>query len=280
MVTFDPHPLRVLAPHVSLQFLASFEEKATILEAAGVDQILCVAFTREFSALSPEAFVRRLLCDRLMAKEVFVGEDFSFGKDRSGRVVDLRRLGKGLGFSVHTILTVNDGGRTVSSSRIRSLLIAGRVGEAAGLLGRLYSIEGQVIAGKQQASSLGFPTANLHPPEDRVIPADGVYAAWGVLEGHPEQGVAYIGTQPTLGPYQRTMELHLFKSPPDLSKKKLRIGFQELIREERVFEDQGELVAQIREDIQKAKHFMRSEPVGDLLVLSGDSGEIGVKKKG
>jgi riboflavin kinase/FMN adenylyltransferase len=267
VLTFEPHPLKVLSPGLRLQFLASLEEKTALVHELGVSKILCLNFTPAFSRLSPEAFVRTLLHEKLGVKEVFVGEGFSFGKGRSGSVDDLRRLGGELGFSVSSIPTVRLEGKVVSSSRIRELLIEGRVREAAALLGRLYSLEGEVVPGSRRGSGLGVPTANLKPPEDRVVPSDGVYAAWGVIEGALKKGVAYIGTQPTLGLRERTLELHLFDPQPDLYGKRLRIGFHDWIRGEKVFSSREELVAQIRKDLAAARETFLPEPSGGLLRL-------------
>jgi riboflavin kinase / FMN adenylyltransferase len=267
VLTFEPHPMKVLQPHLDLKLLASFDEKASLLKEMGVNQIICIPFTQAFSLLSPEEFVRELLCQRLEVREVVVGEDFAFGKNRIGTFKDLQWLGGQLGFKVFSIGTVTLDEKAVSSSRIRELIMAGHVKEAARLLGRLYSLEGGVIPGSRRGTTIGFPTANLKLPRDRVIPADGVYAAWGVLDRKLEKGVAYIGTQPTLGPQERTIELHLFESHPGLYGEKLRVGFQKYLREEKVFASREELIKQIREDIQQAMNFLDSEPRREMLTL-------------
>ena len=280
VLTFEPHPLKVLSPHLRLRFLTSFEEKAALLRDLGISNVFHVNFTPEFSRLSPEAFARTLLCEKLAVKEVFVGEGFNFGKDRTGRVEDLRRMGLEMGFTVTSIPTVSRDGKIVSSSRIRELLLGGKVREAAALLGRLYSLEGEVIPGDRRGSGLGFPTANLKPPGERVVPSDGVYAAWGVIDGILKKGVAYIGTQPTLGLRERTLELHLFEPQPELYGKRLRIGFQEWIRGEKVFTSKDELIGQIRSDIETAGGFFHPEPRGSLLQFPEESRRSGVRAGG
>jgi riboflavin kinase/FMN adenylyltransferase len=276
VLTFEPHPLKVLSPGRRLQFLASLEDKTALIHDLGISQVLCLNFTPAFSRLSPEAFARTLLHERLGVKEVFVGEGFSFGKDRAGSVDDLRRLGGELGFSVTTVPTVSLDGKAVSSSRIRELLKEGRVREAAALLGRLYSLEGEVVPGSRRGTGMGVPTANLKPPEDRVVPSDGVYAAWGVIDGTLKKGVAYIGTQPTLGLRERTVELHLFDPHPDLYGKRLRIGFHDWIRGEKTFSARDALIAQIQNDIEKAKEIFLPRPSGGLLRLPEESRWPGV----
>ena len=267
VLTFEPHPLKVLYPHKDLRLLVSLDEKVMLLKEMGVDQVVCIPFTQAFSLRSPEEFVRELLCQQLRVREVFVGEDFAFGKNRTGTIKDLQRMGNRLGFKVHPVQTVELDGKAVSSSRIRDLITTGRVKEAARLLGRVYSLEGRVILGNRRGTTLGFPTANLKFPQDRVVPADGVYAAWGVLSKKLKKGVAYIGTQPTLGPHERTIELHFFESHPSLYGKKLRVGFQEFMRGDKVFPSQEELVRQIDQDVHQAMGFLDSEPVREMLML-------------
>ena len=280
VITFQPHPLKVLAPDLKLKFLASFEEKLDLLRVIGVDHVLWVPFTKTLSLLSPEEFVVKLLYDKLHVKEVFVGAGFSFGKDRTGTVKDLERLGDRYGYTVQSIQTVMIGGKPVSSSRIRELLMTGDVSEAGRLLGRIYSIEGNVVPGSRKASLLGFPTANLDPPEDRVVPADGVYAAWGVLEENPHKGIAYIGTQPTLGRQARAVELHFFDPQTNLYQKRLRVGFQRLVREEKTFADQTELTGQIHIDVTRAKELLHGEPQGNLLGISDENDRPEIQAKG
>jgi riboflavin kinase/FMN adenylyltransferase len=267
LLTFEPHPLKILAPHLDLKLLSTFDEKIGLLEEMGVDRVVCVPFTPAFASQSPEEFAHDLLHLHLQVKEVFVGDDFAFGKNRTGTVKDLKRLGSRLGFEVHSIGAVTVEGEVVSSSRIRELLTAGRAKEAARLLGRVYSLEGKVIPGSRRGMALGFPTANLKPPDDRVVPADGVYAAWGVLQDQIKPGVAYIGTQPTLGPSERTVELHLFESHPDLYHKTIRVGFWDFIRDEKVFPNQNQLIRQIVQDVDAAKGLLRPKPRGGMLIL-------------
>ena len=268
VLTFDPHPLKVLAPDIQLKLLTDSDEKAWLLREMGVDRVFFVRFNQALSSLSAEMFVQQLLYDQLHLKEVLVGENFSFGKNRAGTVKDLQVMGDRLGFGVESIETVRIGGKVASSSRIRELLISGDVGEAAHLLGRVYSLEGKIVQGAKRGRALGFPTANLALPDERVIPADGVYAAWGFLEGRLERGAAYIGTQPTLGTQERTIELHFLESKPDLYGKTLRVGFQQQIRQEEAFKDQDSLIKQIEKDIQVAKGLLTEEPVGRLLSIS------------
>ncbi len=253
VLTFEPHPLRVLAPTQDLKFLMTFEERLRWIERTGIRQVRAVPFTRDFADLSPREFARKILCEDLGAKEVFVGGHFAFGKDRKGTIRDLQALGDELGFQVHAVEAVLVGGRPVSSSRIREYLMAGRVADARELLGRDYNLEGRVIPGAQRGRALGYPTANFIPPAERVIPCSGIYAVRAELKGRVLNGAGYIGTQPTLGSQERRVETHFFEPQDDLYDLPIRVNFVDWIRPEQTFKDKAELVRQIEEDIHKAK---------------------------
>lgn len=253
VLTFEPHPLQVLAPTLNLKFLMTFEERLRWIETIGIHRVRAVTFTRDFANLSPRDFARKILCEDLEAKEVLVGSHFAFGKDRKGAVSDLRAFGDELGFKVHAMEAVLIGGRPVSSSRIRECLMAGRVADARELLGRDYSLDGQVMTGARRGRDLGYPTANFKPPADRVIPCNGIYAVRAELNGHVSNGVCYIGTQPTMGLQERMVETHLFEPQTDLYGRPIRVSFVEWIRPEQTFKNKTELVRQIEEDVQKAK---------------------------
>lgn len=253
VLTFEPHPLKVLAPMVDLKFLMTFEDRLRWIEAAGIRQVRAVSFSREFANLTPREFAEKVLRDALGAKEVLVGTHFAFGKDRKGSVTDLRTFGDEMGFRVHAVEPVSVGGRPVSSSRIRECLIAGRVADARELLGRDYTLDGRVVPGARRGRALGYPTANFIPPADRVIPGNGIYVVRAEIEGRIWSGASYIGTQPTLGSQERMVETHLFEPQADLYGLPIRVSFVEWIRPEETFKDKADLVQQMEEDIRKAK---------------------------
>lgn len=253
VLTFEPHPLKVLAPTVDIKFLMTFEERLRWIEAAGVRTVRAVSFSREFANRTPRDFAEKILHDDLGAKEVLVGTHFAFGKDRKGSVRDLQMFGDEMGFRVHAVEAVLVGGRPVSSSRIRECLISGRVADARELLGRDYSLEGRVVPGARRGRALGYPTANFIPPDDRVIPANGIYAVRAEIKGRFVNGACYIGNQPTLGSRDRMVETHLFEPQADLYGLPILVRFVEWIRPEQTFEDESELLRQIEEDIHKAK---------------------------
>lgn len=262
VLTFDPHPVRVLAPHVDLRFLTSPEEKLARFEAAGVDEVVFLEFTPALAALAPEQFAESVLHRHLNIAEIFVGEHFAFGKGRAGRIADLVRFGAQYGFKVHPVPPVTLDGGVVSSTRIRQLIQAGQMDQAAALLGRAYSIGGTVVAGRQQGQSLGWPTANLHIPPQRVIPPDGVYAARAGCESTTYDAIAYIGTRPTFGTGERLIEVNLLDQQCDLYGKHMLVEFIERLRGDRTFASAEELSAQIGRDVDRARGSLHRHSMG------------------
>ena len=262
VLTFHPHPVKVLAPHVDLRFLTSPEEKLARFEAAGIDEVVFLEFTPELAAMTGDQFAKTVLHDRLKIAEIFVGEHFAFGKGRAGRIADLARFGTMYGFTVHPVRPVTINGEVVSSTRIRNLIHGGHVEEAATFLGRTYGISGTVIAGRQQGQSLGWPTANLQIPPQRVIPADGVYAARAHCEGKTYDAIAYIGTRPTFGSGERLIEVNLLDQQQDLYGKEMLVEFVDRLRGDHTFASADELAAQIAKDVQRAKDSLRRHAGG------------------
>ncbi|MBW1992551.1 MAG: bifunctional riboflavin kinase/FAD synthetase [Deltaproteobacteria bacterium] len=260
-LTFEPHPAKVLRPEVPLPLLTTAEQKFQLLKEAGMEAVVVLPFTREFSNLSARDFVVQYFVERLRAREVVVGHDYSFGRNREGNIELLKELGQTLGFTVQVVWAVEVNGAVVSSSLIRAMLRLGKVEKAAELLGRPYSVTGVVILGKGRgAKLLGIPTANIQPDND-LLPASGIYAVmvrWGeeVLPG-----VANIGTCPTFdGQESLSLEVHLFDFAGNLYGERLGVEFVARLREERRFPSVEALAAQIRADISAAK---------EALALSG-----------
>ncbi|MBI3610970.1 MAG: bifunctional riboflavin kinase/FAD synthetase [Nitrospirae bacterium] len=268
VLTFEPHPLKVLAPSLDLKFLMTFEERLHWIERIGVQQVRCMPFTHDFANLTPQEFVQSILHDEIGAKEIFVGDHFVFGKDRKGTVRDLQLMGRDLDFLVHAVEPVRVGDRAISSSRIRECLFEGHVAEAREFLGRPYTLAGRIIPGAHRGKRLGYPTANFRPPQDRVIPRNGIYAVRAELEGHAPpgmlDGVTYIGIQPTMGTHERMVETHLFKPQTELYGRTIRVSFVEWIRPELVFKNPTELVHQMEEDLRKAKAILSEAPFSGI----------------
>jgi riboflavin kinase/FMN adenylyltransferase len=257
LVTFEPHPIQVLAPHLGIKLLDTLEEKSRWAKRYGIEEVIAIPFTKRFAAQSPERFVRNVLRRRLRLDELFVGKDFAFGKDRAGTVKDLERLGALAGIRVGLVPPVVVDGVPVGSRRIRELLAQGRVAETAKLLGRPFSLEGVVVRGAGRGAGLGFPTANLIPPDEIQIPADGVYITRAGVAKRFFPAATYIGTQPTFGSgsTRRIETTLLLGRPQSLYRKRLRVEFLERVRGDRAFGSSEALVDQIRKDVEQARIF-------------------------
>ncbi|BCA53670.1 Riboflavin biosynthesis protein RibF [Nitrospira sp. KM1] len=259
VLTFEPHPIRVLAPHVDLKFLTSPEEKLSRFEAAGVDEVVYLEFTSELAAMAAEEFANHVLHRSLGIAEIFVGEHFAFGKGRSGRIDDLVRFGNRLGFAVHPFAPITVNGEVVSSTRIRHCIQSGDMARAAALLGRVYGITGPVISGRQQGQAMGWPTANLSVPVHRVLPPDGVYAGWACLEGVKHDAAVYIGTRPTFATGERLIEAYLLNHNQDLYGQPLTVEFVERLRGDCAFGSPEALSAQIARDVEQVTAILRRQ---------------------
>jgi len=260
VLTFDPHPLRVLAPQVNLRFLTMPDEKLAYFREAGITEVLFLEFTAAFAALTPDQFMQQVLHDGVGVKDLFVGEHFAFGKGRAGRIADLIRFGRDACFQVHPIPPLKVGGEVVSSTRIRQLIQGGDVRGAARYLGRHYALGGIVVPGEQRGQELGWPTANLKLPPDRVIPADGVYATKTMWGARTFESVSYIGTRPTFGAGERLLEVSLLDAQENLYGQMIRVEFVERVREDRTFHSEEELSAQIERDARQARQALKAEP--------------------
>ncbi len=254
-ITFDPHPAAVLRPGNGPRTLASLEERIDLLQAAGIDLVVVLPFTRELSQLTPEGFVERVLVERLQAVRVVVGTNFRFGHRAAGDVVALLEAGESHGYDVEAVAVRDLDDAPISSSAIRAALEDGQVAWATRALGRPYRLDGEVVRGDGRGRSIGVPTANLAVPADRVVPANGVYV------GHAEVGdrrwrcVTNVGVRPTFDAGELvTVETHLLDvDDPDLYGERLTVTFEHRLRGERRFDSVDELVTQIRRDVAAAR---------------------------
>ncbi len=258
--TFDPHPLKVVSPSSCPPLILSMEDKKALMEEAGVDYLVLARFTEDLAATAPGDFARRVIGGLLRAREVIVGENFSFGKGRSGTVARLGELGRDLGFTVKAVPPCMRGGKVVSSSRIRALITGGEVKKAASLLGRPFSVRGRVVRGEAIGRELGFPTANIEPTGE-LIPASGVYAAIAVLGNMRQRGVVNIGTRPTFKGRQRTIEVHILDFSGDIYGREVTLMFMKRLREERTFPGRHALVRQMERDLALAKRILTGEDI-------------------
>ncbi len=250
--TFEPHPLKVVAPHKSPPLILDAKDKAGLIGSFGIDCLIFARFTKEFAATHPREFVEKVLHKALSVKEVWVGHDFSFGRGRAGTVGYLKELGKELGFKVFVVPAFKKGEHIVSSSRIRTLIKEGGVKGASALLGRDYSIKGRVVRGMDIGKAMGFPTANL-AVESELVPANGVYAAYAVIKGRRLPAVLNIGTAPTFGGRDRGVEVHILDFDGDIYGKRMEVHFVKRLRDEKAFKSKEALVRQITKDTEKAR---------------------------
>ncbi len=252
VLTFSPHPIRFFSPKARFYEITPIGEKASRMAELGVDVLVVESFDGEIGGLTPEDFARTILHERMRARVVTVGYDFTFGKNRSGSPEMLARLGRGLGFAVDIVAPLLRGGAIVSSSRIRELLLSGRVREAEELLCRPYKVSGPVIRGAARGRKLGFPTANVQFTQE-LLPLPGVYVVDAGTGGAVYRGVANIGSNPTFGENSVGVEAHLFGFDGDLYGREMTIWFRDRIRDERKFQCVDELVLQIGKDAEFAR---------------------------
>lgn len=257
-LTFEPHPREVFTPSQAPTRLTSLREKLELLAAYGLDRSHVERFTRGFAALSPEAFVERVLVKTLAARWVLVGEDFRFGAKRAGDVSMLRELGRQHGYEVASMSTVMHEGERVSSSAVREALAVGDLAQAAKLLGRNYSISGRVIHGDKLGRTLGFATANIQLKHNRP-PLNGIFAVRlhgaGPRPCQPLDGVASLGVRPTVkaAGAVAVLEVHVFDFAGDLYGRHVRAEFLSKIRDEEKYGDLDTLKAQIARDCEAAR---------------------------
>jgi len=253
VMTFDPHPPRVVRPDKAPPLLMTKAQKLEALADTGVQGAAIVRFTPELSRWDPEAFVRIVLVDWLGVSEVWVGANFLFGHDRAGNFSMLRALGARYGFKAEKIDPVRYKDFVVSSTRVRRLVGEGRVDEAGALLGHQYFIDGLVVHGDHRGRAIGFPTANLCT-ENELVPPHGVYATTARIGAVVRPSVTNIGTRPTVDASGRTtIETHVFNMDRDLYGMSMRIGFVQRMRDERAFESIDALRAQIDADCRRAR---------------------------
>lgn len=259
--TFEPHPLKVITPGKSPRLLNTPARREQLIEAAGIDVLILAEFTPSFAGMDPALFVEKILWEKVRPVEIHVGPDYAFGKGRKGTIPLLEELGMKLGFTVTVEEPFIVDGQVVSSTRVRDCLNRGDMAGAFRLLGRYYSIEGEVIGGAGRGHSLGFPTANIRTPNE-LTPKDGVYAVFVEVEGQWwYDGAANIGTNPTFGNGGMNYEVHIFDFHEDIYRKQVRIHFVECIRDERKFETVDQLVNQIEIDVKTARRLLSNASV-------------------
>jgi len=255
-ITFDPHPLQVLLPG-GIKLISTCDQKVELIEMSGIDVLLIIPFTREFAKTTAESFVADLLVKRIGLQELIVGYDYAFGKGRSGNIDFLKKKGDFFGFPVTVIEPYYEEDHLVSSSKIRQLVVEGKMVDARALLGRHYQIRGTVQVGKQRGGpEIGFPTANLKLDEEDLIPRLGVYVTQVICDGICYGGVLNIGYNPTFGEEQLVAETHIFDFNKDIYGRPININLLKFLRSEQKFSGVDELAAQISRDVLRAKQVL------------------------
>ena len=258
--TFEPHPVAVLAPEHKPLLITPLEEKLRLIVEQGMDVAILANFSDKFASQTPEDFVKTILYDQIKIRQLYVGHDYTYGKDRRGNIALLKEMGRKLGFNVEVVEAVRVGGMVVSSTLIRELIQKGELREAARLLGRNYLLYGQVTHGHGRGSKkLGFPTANLKPA-GALLPKPGIYAVRAIFEGKRYPAVANLGWNPTFHDQKFSIEVHILDFNQDIYGQPLRVEFVERLRDEAPFRGPEELVTQIKKDIAQAKKVL---PVDD-----------------
>jgi riboflavin kinase / FMN adenylyltransferase len=260
VVTFDPHPVRILRPERAPQMIQTLPQRLAGLEQMGLDAALVLRFDRALSLLSPEEFVEKILIDRLRVAAILVGANFSFGHRGAGKVDLLTEIGKKNGFEVQVVAPVTLEGRMVSSTTIRNDVATGQVAEATRLLGRPFALTGGIRTGEGRGRTILFPTLNL-VPEQELLPKLGVYATESVVSENVYRSVTNVGTRPTFEGKGVTVESHLFGFDQQIMSGPMEVRFHARLRDEQKFSGPEALRAQIANDIATARAFFSSTKV-------------------
>jgi riboflavin kinase/FMN adenylyltransferase len=251
--TFFPHPLKVVRPEAEPQSITTFEEKVRLIDAIGIDFLVCENFTRQFAEQPPEEFIKNIIVDRIHPREIIIGHDYAFGKNRKGSIELLHKMGEIFHFKVQVIDNITIKNIPVRSTTVRRLITMGKVSLADKLLGRPYSLAGKVVHGKQRR--IGFPTANLSPGKN-LIPKNGVYAIRTQTPYGVFNGIVNVGYNPTFDNNRLTIEAHLFNFNENLYGRDITVYFIKRVRGEKKFSDVPLLVRQIERDIALTKRIL------------------------
>lgn len=256
VLTFEPHPVKVLAPGRAPKMILAHKDKMQLLQSLDVDIVVVQHFDLSFAKIAAEDFIRRFLAERLKPAKLWVGRDFRFGQGRKGGAEDLLGWGEQCGFSVAIVEPILVGGVRVSSSQARELIEAGKVDAVTELLGRYHFVSGRVVTGHRRGRDLGFPTANI-VARTELIPLDGIYATIFHLADRDLASVSSVGINPTFGTGPKTVESFILHFNGDIYGAAVRLSFVQRLREERAFPTVEMLVEQIGRDVDSAKEVFR-----------------------
>ena len=256
VITFSNHPAEVVNPERTVSKIITPDEKVQLLYDAGVGRVICLEFTNELANVDANEFTS-LLVDCLRMRGIVTGPDFALGRNRSGNLDYLRRRGAAMGFWVETVPPLELEGAAVRSRRVRNALADGNVDGAEYLLGRPYATDGVVVHGAKMGRQLGFPTANIIPAANFVIPADGVYATYATVNGVRHMAATSIGVRPTFGLSQRLIEAHLLDFSDDIYDENLRLEFVSRLRGQETFDGIEALITQMNRDVANSRRVLR-----------------------
>ena len=249
VLTFRNHPASVLRPDFDARYLTTLDDRLRLIREAGVDLLVPITFDVGLSRLTAREFAV-LLRSRLLMRDLVVGPDFAMGRNRDGDVAALAALGREVGFSLHVVgPLLDDAGQPIRSTHVRDALSKGDVADAAGLLGRNYTLSGTVVAGHGRGGPLGFPTANLEVPAGMAVPADGIYATWAHVGGERRMAATSIGVRPTFGEGERTVEAFILDFDGDLYGREVCLEFVGWLRPEARFDTVEALREQVQRDV-------------------------------
>ena len=259
ILTFFPHPRKIVSNNYDIKLLNTIEEKSVLLEKIGIQNFIIHPFDKTFSELSPREFVTQVLVEKLNIQKIIIGHDHKFGKDRAADFNDLINFGKEFGFEVEEISAQQINEVSVSSTKIRNSLLEGNISLANEYLGYPYVLTGNVVKGNQLGRTIGFPTANIEIPEEyKLIPKNGVYIVTVNVSNQTVFGMMNIGVKPTLGENKLSIEVHLLDFDKDIYNQKIQVHILERLRDEQKFESFEALKLQLEVDKQNTIHYLEN----------------------
>ncbi|MBI5730950.1 MAG: bifunctional riboflavin kinase/FAD synthetase [Ignavibacteriales bacterium] len=260
VITFEPHPRSVISKEFDLKILTSLEEKKEVLEKIGIENLMVIDFTKEFSQLTSDEFIKQYIVEMIGSSQMVIGHDHKFGKDRLGDEKKLREVGKFYNLDVTAVPPEMLDGEIISSTKIRNALFAGGVEKAGSLLGRNYTLSGIIVKGTQRGRLLGFPTANIQPDDEKkALPMNGVYIVKCMVEDENHFGIMNIGYRPTFeNKHELVLEVHILNFDRDIYGKYFKVEFLKRLRNEKKFESKEALIHQIEMDKQTAQGIIKT----------------------
>lgn len=260
IITFFPHPVHVLRPDLTLPYLISLKHRLQLFKDLGVDFVIVIPFNKKFSRIDPVYFIREILVKKLNAKSIYVGENFRFGKDRSGDIALFKKLAIEYGYRMHAVKTLKYRNEVISSGRLRRLIPEGNLKEAQAMLGRPVSVLGHVVQGSARGRLLGFPTANVEYECGNLLPL-GVYAVRVALGKNKFYGMANLGLRPSFDDQNPKvhLEINIFDFRRNIYGKEILVEFLKKIRNEQKFSSKEDLIAQIKKDEKIIRRFLKVE---------------------